>query len=68
MAKKITAFVPYDGCLNFTEENDEILVAGFGRKGHAVGDIPGVRFKVVKSITENQNHLEQRCKIMQLNV
>ncbi|KAG8517348.1 40S ribosomal protein S23 [Galemys pyrenaicus] len=35
--KKITAF-----------ENDEVLVAGFGRKGHAVGDIPGVRFKVVK--------------------
>ncbi|KAH0628067.1 hypothetical protein JD844_008752 [Phrynosoma platyrhinos] len=30
------------------EENDEVLVAGFGRKGHAVGDIPGVRFKVVK--------------------
>ncbi len=27
---------------------DEVLVAGFGRKGHAVGDIPGVRFKVVK--------------------
>ena len=48
MPKKITTFVPYDGCLNFTEENDEILVAGFGRKGHAVADIPGVRFKVVK--------------------
>uniref|UniRef100_A0A8K9VB35 Small ribosomal subunit protein uS12 n=1 Tax=Oncorhynchus mykiss TaxID=8022 RepID=A0A8K9VB35_ONCMY len=38
--KKITAFVPNDGCLNFIEENDEVLVAGFGRKGHAVGDIP----------------------------
>merc|ERR1712007_162139 len=25
-----------------------MMVAGFGRKGHAVGDIPGVRFKVVK--------------------
>ena len=39
--KKITAFVPNDGCLNFIEENDEVLIAGFGRKGHAVGDIPG---------------------------
>lgn len=39
--KKITAFVPRDGCLNYIEENDEVLVAGFGRKGHAVGDIPG---------------------------
>uniref|UniRef100_A0A673UE82 Small ribosomal subunit protein uS12 n=1 Tax=Suricata suricatta TaxID=37032 RepID=A0A673UE82_SURSU len=28
--KKITAFVPSDGCLNFIEENDEVLVAGFG--------------------------------------
>ncbi|CAG0900865.1 unnamed protein product [Cyprideis torosa] len=46
--KKITAFVPRDGCLNYIEENDEVLIAGFGRKGHAVGDIPGVRFKVVK--------------------
>lgn len=25
-----------------------MLIAGFGRRGHAVGDIPGVRFKVVK--------------------
>merc|ERR1712138_206785 len=46
--KKIAAFVPRDGCLNFIDENDEVLIAGFGRKGHAVGDIPGVRFKVVK--------------------
>mmetsp|Transcript_2462 Transcript_2462/g.298 ORF Transcript_2462/g.298 Transcript_2462/m.298 type:complete len:102 (+) Transcript_2462:158-463(+) len=46
--KKVAAFVPNDGCLNFIDENDEVLVAGFGRKGHAIGDIPGVRFKVVK--------------------
>ncbi|KAL7263544.1 hypothetical protein ACSBR1_001661 [Camellia fascicularis] len=46
--KKIAAFVPIDGCLNYIEENDEVLIARFGRKGHAVGDIPGVRFKVVK--------------------
>ena len=46
--QKITAFVPNDGCLNFIEENDEVLDAGFCRKGHADGDIPGVRFKVVK--------------------
>jgi small subunit ribosomal protein S23e len=29
-------------------QQDEVLVAGFGRQGHAVGDIPGVRFKIVK--------------------
>ncbi|KAA8539358.1 hypothetical protein F0562_026050 [Nyssa sinensis] len=46
--KKIAAFVPNDGCVNYIEENDKVLIAGFGPKGHAVGDIPGVRFKVVK--------------------
>lgn len=45
--KKITAFVPYDGALNFINDNDEVMVSGFGRSGHAVGDLPGVRFKVV---------------------
>jgi len=46
--KKVNAFVPNDGCLNFVDENDEVLLAGFGRKGKSKGDIPGVRFKVVK--------------------
>lgn len=53
--------MPLDGCLNFVDgtyfaffseadllENDEVLISGFGRKGKAKGDIPGVRFKVVK--------------------
>ena len=30
------------------DENDEVLIAGFGRRGHAVGDIPGVRYKVIQ--------------------
>lgn len=47
-SKKITAFVPNDGCLNFIEVNDEVLIAGFGRKGRSCGDIPGVKFKTVK--------------------
>ena len=46
--KRITAFAPRDGALNFIDENDEVLVSGFGRSGHALGDIPGVRFKVIK--------------------
>ena len=45
--KKVTAFVPNDGCLNFVDENDEVLLAGFGRRGKAKG-IFQVRFKVVK--------------------
>jgi small subunit ribosomal protein S23e len=31
--KKVTAFVPNDGCLNFLDENDEVLISGFGRRG-----------------------------------
>merc|ERR1719182_130638 len=46
--KRITCFVPRDGSMGFIDENDEVLVAGFGRSGHAVGDIPGVRFKIEK--------------------
>jgi small subunit ribosomal protein S23e len=44
----VACLVPNDGCLNFVDENDEVLLSGFGRKGKAKGDIPGVRFKVVK--------------------
>ena len=46
--KRITAYVPKDGGMTFIDENDEVLVAGFGRSGHAVGDLPGVRFRIVK--------------------
>ena len=46
--KRITAYVPRDGGMSFIDENDEVLIAGFGRSGHAKGDLPGVRFKVVK--------------------
>ena len=45
--KSITAFCPLDGTLEYINDNDEVLVAGLGRSGHAVGDLPGVRFKVV---------------------
>ncbi len=46
--KKIAAFVPRDGTLNFIDDNDEVLVAGFGKSGKTKGDIPGCRFKIVK--------------------
>merc|ERR1712167_23221 len=47
--KKITAYVPRDGGMGFIDENDEVLIAGFGRSGHSKGDFPGVRFKIVKT-------------------
>ena len=46
-SKKIAAFVPNDGCLNFITENDQVTVAGFGKKGKSKGDIPGIRYKVI---------------------
>jgi small subunit ribosomal protein S23e len=46
--KGIIAFVPLDGSLEFIDDNDRVLIAGLGRSGHAVGDLPGVRFKVSK--------------------
>jgi small subunit ribosomal protein S23e len=35
-------------CSADARADDEVLISGFGRKGKAKGDIPGVRFKVVK--------------------
>ncbi|MFX1409023.1 MAG: 30S ribosomal protein S12 [Promethearchaeota archaeon] len=47
--KGVTAFLPGDGALNFIEEHDRVLVEGIGgAKGRSVGDLPGVRWKVVK--------------------
>ncbi|MCS7119822.1 MAG: 30S ribosomal protein S12 [Nitrososphaerota archaeon] len=46
--KVITAFLPGDGALNVVDEHDEVIVEGIGgSEGGAMGDIPGVRWKVV---------------------
>ncbi len=45
--KQITAFCPNDGAINFIDEHDEVVVERIGgRMGGAMGDIPGVRWKV----------------------
>jgi small subunit ribosomal protein S12 len=47
--KTVTAFLPRDGALNFVDEHDEVHVEGMGASmGGALGDIPGVRWKVFK--------------------
>jgi small subunit ribosomal protein S12 len=47
--KQITAFLPGDGSLNFIDEHDEVIIEGIGGPGGgAMGDLPGVRWKVVK--------------------
>jgi small subunit ribosomal protein S12 len=46
--KVVTAFLPGDGALNVVDEHDEVIVEGIGgSKGRAMGDIPGVRWKVI---------------------
>ena len=47
--RQITAFAVGDGAINFIDEHDEVLIEGIGgRMGRSYGDIPGVRFKVIK--------------------
>ncbi len=44
----ITAFLPGDGALNVVDEHDEVVVEGIGgSRGRSMGDIPGVRWRVV---------------------
>ncbi|RZN70524.1 MAG: 30S ribosomal protein S12 [Candidatus Methanolliviera hydrocarbonicum] len=46
--KRITAFCPKDGAIGFIDEHDEVLVERIGgRMGGSMGDIPGVKFKVI---------------------
>lgn len=46
--KVITAFVPYDGGLNYIDEHDEVIIVGIGgSRGRSMGDLPGVRYKVI---------------------
>lgn len=45
----VTAFMPGDGAFNFIDEHDEVILEGIGgSKGKSMGDIPGVRFRIVK--------------------
>jgi small subunit ribosomal protein S12 len=47
--KQITAFLPGDGATKLVDEHDEVIVECIGgTKGRAKGDIPGVRWKVIK--------------------
>jgi len=46
--KVVTAFLPGDGALNVIDEHDEVIIEGIGgSRGRSMGDIPGVRYKVI---------------------
>jgi small subunit ribosomal protein S12 len=56
--RQITAFAVGDGAINFIDEHDEVLVEGIGgRMGRSYGDIPGVRYKVIKVNNVSLNEL-----------
>ena len=47
--RQITAFVPGSGAIKLIDEHDEVIVECIGgAKGRSKGDIPGVRWKVIK--------------------
>ena len=47
--KQVTAFMPGDGATKLIDEHDEVMIESIGGKmGRAKGDIPGVRWCVIK--------------------
>ena len=47
--RQITAFAPGNNAISFIDEHDEVMVEGIGgRMGRSYGDLPGVRYKVIK--------------------
>ncbi len=47
--KQVTAFIPGNLAQKFINEHDEVLIQRIGGKqGRSKGDIPGVRFEIIK--------------------
>jgi small subunit ribosomal protein S12 len=48
-SKPVTAFIPGNLAQRFIDEHDEVIIERIGGKqGRSKGDIPGVRFQVIK--------------------
>ncbi|HJZ18658.1 MAG TPA: 30S ribosomal protein S12 [Candidatus Nanoarchaeia archaeon] len=55
--KSVIAFIPGNLAQRFIDEHDEVLIERIGGKqGRSKGDIPGVRFKVIK-VNDQPLHL-----------
>ena len=56
--KQVTAFIPGDGATKFVDEHDEVMIESIGgSKGRSKGDIPGVRWCVIKVNDQSLNAL-----------
>lgn len=60
---QVGAFIPRNLAQKFIDEHDEVIVERIGgRMGRAKGDIPGIRFQVIK-VNEQPLHLLVKGKI-----
>ncbi len=58
--KQVTAFMPGDGATKLIDEHDEVIIERIGGKmGRAKGDIPGVRWQVLKVNDQSLNALRR---------
>jgi small subunit ribosomal protein S12 len=56
--RQVTAFAPGDGAIKLIDEHDEVVIESIGGKqGRAKGDIPGVRWQVIKVNDQSLNAL-----------
>lgn len=65
--RQVTAFCPGDKAVTFIDEHDEVTIEGIGgRKGRSMGDISGVRYKVIAvngiSLNELWHHRKEKPK------
>ena len=57
-SKQVSAFLPGAGAQKFVDEHDEIIIERIGgAKGKSKGDIPGVRWQVLKVNDQSLNAL-----------
>jgi len=57
-SKQVTAFLPGDGAQKMVDEHDEVIIECIGGiMGRAKGDIPGVRWQVIKVNDQSLNAL-----------
>ena len=56
--RKVTAFVPGYNAIKFVDEHDEVLIECIGgSRGRSKGDIPGIRWQVLKVNDQSLNAL-----------
>ena len=61
--RMVTAFIPGNLAQKFVDEHDEVIIERIGgRMGRSKGDIPGVRFQVIK-VNDQPLHLLWQGKI-----